>query len=290
MRGACIVPFMWWLLLACTSSPTVPPEETGDAVVQDTDIAWFPPVIQVQGGLPLTGADFGLEEPWVLMIGGSFLMGTPDSANLPEESPEHTVTLPHFAIMRHEALTGDYTECVDDGVCPTRPDGCPSTTDPNLPANCLDWEMAGAFCGWAGGRLPSESEWEYAATSRGLPVEYPWGDEAPDCTRANVIDGNLSSCDGGGLWEPCTHPNGDTPLGLCDVSGNVFEWVQDWYWGGYIDHPTDGSAREDMLWEFRAMRGGAIGTSAVPRVRLRTFHAPDFFFGGMGVRCAMDLE
>lgn len=280
---------MWWLLLACTTQPNPDlPDETGIPTTVSSTLP-IPAAVEVLAERDVTAADYGLAEPWVLMRGGPFLMGSPSPADNPREEPQHVVTVPAFAVMRHEATMGDYSECVDDGVCMPRSSACYDDSNPQLPANCLNWEMSGSFCAWFGGRLPSESEWEYAATSGGRDLEYPWGNEEPDCTRANVNDGSWSSCGNEGIWEVCTHPAGDTPLGLCDMGGNAYEWIEDWFWDDYIDHPTDGSAREDMLYEFRGLRGGSIGSNASPRSRLRNFHDPAFYFGGMGVRCVKDL-
>ncbi|MEZ4317754.1 MAG: SUMF1/EgtB/PvdO family nonheme iron enzyme [Myxococcota bacterium] len=238
--------------------------------------------------------DVSVEEPWVLIPGGTFLMGSAGPDAEYDEQPQHEVTVGRFAILRHEVLVSDYAGCVADGVCTLPDPGCfDPSTPPNTPMTCIDWIKAADVCWWLGGRLPSESEWEFAATSRGTAdTEYPWGDEPYDCTRANTglaEDGGASCGSGEGPWLPCTHPAGDTPLGLCEMGGNVFEWTADFYWDDYTGHPTDGSARTDMLFDFRVMRGGGVGSIVEPRVRERTYHPTDFYYGGMGARCAMDL-
>ena len=109
--------------------------------------------------------------------------------------------------------------------------------------NCLDWQQAVDFCAWAGGRLPSEAEWEYAARSGGpsSSYKYPWGNDAATCTYAVMDDGGYG-CGTGRTWSVCSKPAGNTSQGLCDMSGNVWEWVEDWYHGDYTGAPTDGSA------------------------------------------------
>lgn len=256
-----------FLLLGCpASTPSSTPTPTNDTAV-----------------LPL-------EEPWVFVAGGTFEMGSdlPDS----NEQPVHSVTVPDFAIMRHEVTIAQYQACEDAGACLPRGDGgnCLDASFPDKPANCMDYDRAWEVCTYLGGRLLSESEWEYAATEGGTSAEYPWGDAPPDCTRANMNqpDEGWSSCDNAGLWDVCTHPAGDTPSGLCDMGGNIFEWVADWH-NEYAIHPTDGSPQTEMLYDFRSMRGGSIGSDVVPRSRKRTFHPPDFSFSGMGTRCGMSL-
>ncbi|MCO4743311.1 MAG: formylglycine-generating enzyme family protein [Proteobacteria bacterium] len=288
---------MWWLIiLGCTSSTPSPSDTVDTSVaVQDSGDSEDTQEDSADTGKASDSGDTGdtspvLAEPWVYMPGSTFWMGTEAPADQTREEPRHQVTVPSFAIMRHEATMGEYTACEDAGGCTARPDSCYDNSNPNLPANCLDYAQAGAFCSWFGGRLPTESEWEYAATSRGTDAEYPWGNEAPDCTRVNVGDGQgTASCNSEGVWEVCTHPLGNTSDGICEMGGNVYEWVEDWYWSSYTDHPTDGSARTDMNNEFRVMRGGAIGSGAPPRSRHRNFHPPDFWYGGMGVRCVKDL-
>lgn len=232
----------------------------------------------------------GPPEPWVAIPAGAFVMGSPVGTGLDNERPTHVVSMPAFEMMRREVTLEEYSACEAVGQCTPRPaqGNCLTGASPTMPANCIDWFMAGEVCSFLGGRLPSESEWEYVARSGGMDVEYPWGDAPPDCTRANLNqDNGWSSCNASGLWEVCTHPAGDTAWGMCDMGGNVFEWLADWH-NQYDIHPADGSPQTQQLNYFRGMRGGSVGSDVPPRTRQRTFHEPEFYFSGMGVRCARD--
>jgi formylglycine-generating enzyme required for sulfatase activity len=263
---------------ACTGPvATLPPDPPTDTDVPTADTS-LPPV----------------EDPWIVVRAGSYERGIEGSE---DAWPVQTVTVERFAILRHEATAAQYAACLTDGACTPRPDGvgdCYDVTDPAnaaLPANCIDYAQATALCTWMGGRLPSESEWEFAARSRENTATYVWGDDTPDCTRANTAGLSAPddwSCDNAGLWPVCSRPAGNSPLGLCDVAGNAFEWTADWYAPNYTAHPTDGSP---YLVEgpFRTMRGGGVGSAESLVLGTRTFHPPDFWYGGMGVRCAMDL-
>lgn len=260
-----------WLLIACTDAPvesgefdSVPECELGAEICDERGVCW------------------------VSFCSGAFQMGT-DRPQWPLEGPAHGVEIPEFELSRSEMTAAQHRRCVDDGACRMWADepqeGRCNQTDMTrrLPANCLDWDMAVELCAWAGGRLPSEAEWEYAATSAGLDNPFPWGEAHPTCDRATYWK---QGC--GQRTEPvCSTPAGNTEQGLCDVAGNVFEWVEDYMHDGYIGAPSDGSA-----WvvggsqEFRVMRGGGIGSSEDLRTRNRTFHEPDFYYTGLGVRCA----
>jgi cysteine-rich repeat protein len=95
-------------------------------------------------------------------------------------------------------------------------------THPRLPASDVTIDAAMALCRSMGGRLPSEAEWEYAARDGGRDVEYPWGDAPPDCDRAVLGD---HRCSLGRAWPVCSKPRGNSSSGVCDLAGNVWEWV-----------------------------------------------------------------
>ena len=106
----------------------------------------------------------------------------------------------------------------------------------NHPMNCVNWHGAKEFCEWFGGRLPTAEEWEYAATHDGAkarPTTYPWGNEKPlHCVHASYYSAR-NHCDGtivvpgmaGTSAVGSYSPKGDSPLGLQDMAGNVWEWT-----------------------------------------------------------------
>jgi len=241
--------------------------------------------------------DIGLE--WIQIDGGRFMMGTESAQG--NERPSHTVEVPTFMLNRTEVTVSQYQQCVNVGVCaePYEVDDCeycqkcnwgiPTTSD--NPINCLTWQQASDFCVWAGGRLPSESEWEYAARSAGQENVFPWGDEPPTCDYAVMWEDWPNGSTGCG-WERtrpvCSISAGNTAQGLCDMAGNAEEWVQDEYHADYNGAPTDGSAWEDSLGSGRVLRGGSwlTGYWMMMRTRTRRGGDPEIRTDSYGFRCA----
>jgi formylglycine-generating enzyme required for sulfatase activity len=108
------------------------------------------------------------------------------------------------------------------------------------PMNWITWDDASRFCTWAGGRLPSEAEWEYAARGGGQRTTYPWDNEPATCEYAVMDDGEVG-CGSGETSPVCSKIAGNTTQGLCDMAGNVMEWVQDKIHADYAGAPSDGS-------------------------------------------------
>ena len=208
----------------------------------------------------LTGGDTDTELTWILITGGTFEMGSLINV---DEQPVHSVDVPSYEMTRSEITVAEYMACVTEGIC-TEPgtwsDDCYWNKDgfDSFPVNCVGWIQAVTFCQWKGGRLPSESQWEYAARSAGKDILYPWGDEAPSCDYAVLYEG-ADGCGTGLSWAVCSKPAGNTDQGLCDMGGNMIEWVQDNWHSNYEGAPADGSA-----WEgggFRVTRGAGFNSN-----------------------------
>ncbi len=197
---------------------------------------------------------------WVTLPGGVFQMGSSDGRR--NERPVHRVIVGAFEISKTEVTVAQYRLCVEAGACTepeTRWKGCNWGQDgrDDHPVNCVDWTQAAQFARWVGGRLPTEAEWEFAARSRGQDRTYPWGDAPPTCARAVIPAPNGNGCGKESTWPVCSTPEGNTEQGLCDMAGNVWEWVADWYQEDYYaDSPQDNP--QGPAWgHYRVARGGA---------------------------------
>src|SRR6266542_4255944 len=167
--------------------------------------------------------------------GGEFAMGFEGPPpGEPNERPIHLVKVAPFWIDRTEVTIEDMHACIGRGDCALRPKKGPDCTfdrpEPKLPINCMPWQAADAYCRAVGKRLPTEAEWEFAA-SGGQKVRYPWGTYPPSCVVAVTLVSNRSgaSCSTSGPAVVGTHPKGASPFGVEDMAGNVEEWVSDWY-------------------------------------------------------------
>jgi formylglycine-generating enzyme len=258
------------------------------------------------GGVPMTPGDYDDPAPieWVALDGGSFSQGSEDASFPAEycETPLHDVTISSFEMLKTEVTTSQYAQCVLDGTCaePAVASGDGSTAACNWlwwgrddhPVNCVTALDAEAYCSWLGARLPSESEWEYAARSCGQSDEYPWGDEEANCDFAVML--TPSDGEGCGLersWPVCSLPAGNTAQGLCDMSGNTKEWVADCWHGSYDGAPTDGSAWVSGECEDNVLRGGGFKNLAnAVRARTRSYNPSTGYGDFMGFRCARSAE
>jgi len=208
------------------------------------------------------------------------------------ELPAHTVALDGFWIDRTEVTNAQYARCVAAGACDPPVSSSSYARDSyygdsgyeDYPVILVSWWQAEAYCAWAGGRLPTEAEWEYAA--RGPEGRrYPWGD-AFDGSRLN----NRSDADGYDDTAPVgSYPSGASWCGALDLAGNVYEWVADWY-GTYPSgrqvNPTGPPGGE-----YRVVRGGSWHIASYDvRSAYRFRWDPDVTNLDVGFRCARSSE
>ncbi|HEY3312136.1 MAG TPA: SUMF1/EgtB/PvdO family nonheme iron enzyme [Anaerolineales bacterium] len=191
----------------------------------------------------------------VYVEAGAFQMGGGNT--WPNENPEHSVILDAFWIDQTEVTNGKYALCVQSKACtpPSEPSSVKyvsyygSAQYENYPVVHISWDQARAYCTWAGGRLPTEAEWEKAARGKDGRI-YPWGSDIGK-TFANYDqrDGDTSAV---GSYEI-----GKSPYGAYDMAGNVWEWVADWYDDTYYrDAPSSNPAGPSMGIK-RVLRGGS---------------------------------
>ena len=159
----------------------------------------------------------------------------------PAQRPAHTVSVADFEIMRTEITNAHYQACVEAGACSIAQQGGYYTyglDEQNYPLNGVSWFQLNDFAQWVGARLPTEAEWEYAARGRGRNVRHPWGNEPPSCLYM-VMDEGGNGCGQGFVSPVCSKPEGHTPQGLCDMAGNLLEWLQDEWHPNYEGSLTD---------------------------------------------------
>ncbi|MBU1431664.1 formylglycine-generating enzyme family protein [Myxococcota bacterium] len=228
---------------------------------------------------------------WVQIEGGAFQMG--GLKGRAEKQPLHPVTLAAFALSKTEVTVAQYRACVEAKAC-TPP--TPMSRDPLCnwgyadrdahPINCVSWAQAQAFAAWAGGRLPSEAEFEYAARSRGQDAKYPWGSAKATCEHAVMHPrGGLKGCEAERTWPVCSKPKGHTAQGLCDMAGNVYEWTADVHFEGAAP-PADGKPRQGEGTQ-RVYRGGGWGSPASALTTTSRFKREGKNrFNGLGFRVA----
>jgi len=229
-----------------------------------------------------------------LIPSGCFDMGDAFGEGGGDELPVHNVCITSgFYMDVHEVTNAEYNECVGGGGC-TAPGSSSSSTrtsyygNPDyddFPVIYVNWDQANNYCTWAGKRLPTEAEWEYAARGGLSGNRYPWSD--------TISGSDANYRDSGDPWDNDTSQveyyaaNG---YGLYDMAGNVWEWVNDWYQNDYYDmSPTNDPPGPDPD-TYRVLRGGSWynATTYNLRVALRFEYTPTNQDNFMGFRCAGD--
>ncbi len=166
------------------------------------------------------------------------------------EKPQHAIQTKNIWILRTEVTNSDYSKCVNASIC--KAPNNEQWNNPDLeymPVAGINWHQAYTYAKWRNGRLPTEAEWEKAC--RGIDARsYPWGNQLPISEFANFKYYKAT------ITEVGTYPEGKSPYGLLDMSGNVWEWTNSQN-KGYPYQADDG--REDIsLDNDRILRGGAF--------------------------------
>jgi formylglycine-generating enzyme required for sulfatase activity len=205
-----------------------------------------------------------------------------------DEKPQRSVFLDGFWIDQTEVSNAMVARCIRDGACqPLFGKDVSSSLfylqDPKneaYPIAGVTWEEAQTYCSWAGGRVPTEAEWEKAA--RGTAGQlYPWGIAAPQTDRLNYHS------EIGHTTPVGSYPAGASPYGALDMAGNLWEWVADWYsnvaYASALAADPPGPAPQI----FHDYRGGSWNNTADwVRAAMRVNDDPGKCDGLTGIRCA----
>lgn len=258
----------------------------------------------------------GIDMEFVRIPAGKFLMGSryDDTGARFDEKPQHEIHLDEYWMGRTPVTNiqfrafveatdykttadikgfsyiwmGSWERCESaNWEHPEGPDTNIANKD-NHPVVHLSWQDTVAFCQWASDktgtsiRLPSEAEWEKTARGDQDDRKYPWGDEQADSNRCN-IEMNIGTTTPVGQYSP----QGDTPYGCADMSGNVWEWVNDWFDENYYQKSPFQNPHGPKSGKYRILRGGSwYNNSYRVRVSHRNDRQPHLTRNGFGFRCA----
>ncbi len=260
--------------------------------------------------------------PMYYITGQDFEMGYDGSNNL-EEQPAHLVAVEDFYLDKYEVSVGQYADFLNaiggyretcDGEDCTKTlleTGysyilnnlgvyAPQPGAENFPVNWVSWYGAAAYCDWVGMRLPTEAEWEYAA--RGIDGRlYPWGDSDPIPNVNASFDYTLSQTNFSRALKPIDEMHdGASAFGIYNMSGNVMEWVQDYYDADIYRQSNRTSEPNLIESDTNVLRGGAWYNSA-EEIRTTTrfnidpalpfnLNNASLIYSGVGFRCADDTD
>jgi formylglycine-generating enzyme required for sulfatase activity len=200
---------------------------------------------------------------WVEIRGGRFPIGGDTKAY--QSLPKQFVKLEAFRIGRYPVTVWEYGKYLEETGAAPPPDWEEQSQHPGRPVVSVTWHDARAYCEWAKCALPGEEQWEAAARGAGGRI-FPWGPEEPDEHRAN-FGGKVGAPTPVGMF-----PDGDTPEGVADMAGNVWEWT-----------------RSDFGEGRKSVRGASYDLGAVDlRAASRLWLGPDGRGGVIGFRCVRE--
>ncbi len=213
---------------------------------------------------------------------GEFIMGSNERWH--DEAPEYLESTKAFFIDLYEITNEDYAKFAKATERETPyhwPNGNIPKGKGKHPVVYVNWFDAHDYCAWAGKRLPTEEEWEKA--SRGNDgLIYPWGNEWTQDKSNNPYKGSTGT-------EPVgSYPQGRSPYGLYDMSGNVWEWVNAYY----LPHPGNTVPSPEYGKDKRVLKGGSwfdclsYGCGLSAPTFNRSFFTPEVRNNSFGFRCA----
>ncbi|MFZ6028630.1 MAG: formylglycine-generating enzyme family protein [Chloroflexota bacterium] len=265
-----------------------------------------PTITPLPTSTPLPGTVNQIDGAALVRIpAGPFTMGAdPGSTDFwGAETPAHSITLGEFRIYQNEVTNAMYQACIIAGACP-QPAKTASRTQSsyftdaafaNYPVINVSHDAATAYCQWAGGRLPTEAEWEKAARGEDSRL-HPWGNDPLDATRANSCDANCPAehanadlNDGYADTSPVgSFSQGASPYGVGDMAGNDLEWVADWFQADYYaTSPAENPAGPESGTK-RVVRGGSwYNDASTMRAAARSSLNPAEGYDTVGFRCVV---
>ena len=225
-----------------------------------------------------------LKFQWVTIPAGEFTMGDNSTEAEANEKPEHQVSLSQYEISKYEVTFDQYDYFCDD-TRRAKPESM-AVGRGKHPVINISWEDANAFCAWLSEKtegkrfsLPTEAQWEKAARGTGK-FRYPWGNDSPTCVLANY-----NNCIGTATAVVGSYPNGQSPYGVLDMAGNVWEWCNDWYDGNYYNISGNNDPQGPVSGTTRVVRGGCYSSNADNiRTTERSSHDPKRSFQYVGFR------
>ena len=224
--------------------------------------------------------------PMVLVPAGEFTMGSEEGDD--DEQPIHRVVLDSFYLDQFEVTNGRFAKFVA-AIQSEPPWGFADQETPvvhaDRPVRWVNWMDAIGYCLWAGKRLPTEAEWEKAARGTDGRV-YPWGNEPP--TAAHAVFGLK---EGDETVSPIgNRDQGQSPYGVHDLAGNLYEWVTDWYDEQFYTTMSVINPRGPAEGTAKVQRGGSYtNTPYRLRAAFRTKGDPTEQDPHVGFRCAQDV-
>lgn len=231
----------------------------------------------------------GAEEFWrekdgatvVRLPGFEFRMGSANAEGETNERPQHMVRVHDLLMDKMEVTWGQYKRFLAASSQPSPPSPVWGMLE-SFPASGITWDEAAAFCGWAGGRLPTEAEWERAARGNGSR-QYPWGNTF-DPWRCNTRDGGPHAPTPAGEYPDCI-----SSFGILDLAGSVSEWCSDWFEDAYYAESPAENPTGPRTGNKRVSRGGGwMSPSQYTRAGARVGVDPSWHGPMQGFRCVQD--